>query len=266
MKKNKIIFFQFLILLITVNQIYSSPIFTPAYNFISPGELKFNLKEIYSDEKDTKNKKVIKNSNTNFELNFGLLKNLELDFSIPYTVLKKAFLLNYSEERRGWNDSRIYLKYHIFSNQNYILSDRDLDVALQLGGKLKTGEKVKGLIDRENELLISLLGQYEAGIWNGHDYYIYFNFGTWLPVIEDYTYENIFQYDCAFEYVATQKIILLLETNGNKIKNNDIVYVAPGLRFKPNSSLEFIFSIAGNTNKIDGYLNTKTIAGITYTF
>ncbi|MBI5207926.1 MAG: hypothetical protein HY934_09060 [Candidatus Firestonebacteria bacterium] len=261
---NKIKILILILFLTIINSLtYANPIVTPYYHFSPAGQLQTGLKEIYTHEKDSETEDIMWSSDTKLELNSSIFKDFELEISFPYTSKNSTRVL---DKQQGLNDSKIYFRYHIYSNQNYILSDRDLDVALQFGGKIYTGEKKKGLIDRENEILTSLLGTYELGKYLDGECFLYFHMGLWLPLLEDYTYDNVFQYDFALEYKANDKMSFLLEGNGFKNPDNNRGYIAPGFQFHPDKNLELNLSIGGNLPILGESINTRTIVGVNYIF
>jgi len=182
-----------------------------------------------------------------------------LNLSFPYAS-------GGTNKQSGLKDSLVYLKYRIFSNQDFLLSDRDLDIALQLGCKTKTGEEKKGLGSRDTENLYSFLGRYEVGTLSGKDYFFYFHLGLWVPVEGYYTYKNIFQYDFALEYEGSKKFSLFLEGNGNRTKDYNIVYFGPGIQFRPGADWEINFSVEGSISDKGGFVNSRSLVGTAYVF
>ncbi|MDD5772722.1 MAG: hypothetical protein PHX78_04555 [bacterium] len=238
--------------------VYANPFYTPSFRFLPADKLQLSLKEIYARENNFGLGDVTWRSDIAADMYYGINKDTELDLSFPYTS-------GGTNKQSGSGDSQLFLKYRIFSNQGDLLADRNLDIALQLGGKVKTGESKKGLGGKETDLLCSLLGKYEIGQLKG-DYFFYFHLGEWFPVAGDYKYKNIFQYDFAFEYQSGKKISFFMETNGEKTPDYNLVYMGPGIEFRPGTDWKISLSVVGSVSDTGGFVNSKSAISVAHVF
>ncbi|MEW6088776.1 MAG: transporter [bacterium] len=240
------------------NIIYASPFYTPSFRFIPAGKGQLNIKEIYTRENNFGLDNVVWRSDIEANLYYGINKNTELDLSLPYTS-------GGTNKQSGLRDSLVFFKYRIFSSQGYLLADKDLDIALQLGGRIRTGEIKKGLGGRETDVLCSLLGRYEIGKWK-NGYFFYFHLGGWFPAEGDYKYKNVFQYDFAVECQQSEKVSFFLEGSGERTTDYNLVYIGPGIQFRPVKNWEMNFSFSGSVSDTGGFFNSKSGIGVTCIF
>lgn len=240
------------------NIVHAGPFYTSSFHFLPANKLQLNIKGIYARENNFGLENVQWRSDVEADLYYGVGKDIELDLSFPYAS-------GATNKQSGLRDSLFYLKYRIFSSQGELYADRDLDIALQLGGKVKTGEIKKGLGGKENDILCSLLGRYEIGNW-GKDYYFYFHLGEWFPVQGDYKYKNIFQYDFAVECRYSGEISFFLESNGERNTDYNLIYIGPGIQFRPGEDWEINFSVEGSISDSGGFVNSKSGIGISKRF